>query len=389
MSIRTRAFLLFGFIGLLAAVLAGSALFTNRAVRDQFEHLNQDVLPSAVVLLHLESEMTALVADVEYDLVSGDIEEWAENAERIENLGNLIADYNQIESSPANERARAIVLLLENDLQLVLSSAERIQAAVTRDADEEIVRSLRLQMHQNLNKMNGRLQGELDAHLNDLDSSTLIVRQSIDQGNSTAIMIMVFTAVAGTTAIFFFVRNMIGVLGRMHKGAVRMSQGDFSQRLNIQRRDEVGQLAGAFDQMADTIQGQMVQMNELNGSLKTSLEEAEKAREQAERSDKVKSAFLASMSHELRTPLNAVINFTRFVVDGDTGPVNEQQIELLTDVINSARHLLNLINDVLDMSKIEAGSLNLFIEDHVDLNGIIDTVMSTGRSLLLDKPVQL
>ncbi|MBA3869632.1 MAG: hypothetical protein H0X30_10810 [Anaerolineae bacterium] len=115
----------------------------------------------------------------------------------------------------------------------------------------------------------------------------------------------------------------------------------------------------------------------------------DQARERAERSDQVKSAFLASMSHELRTPLNAVINFTRFVIDGDTGPVNEQQTELLTEVVGSAKHLLNLINDVLDMSKIEAGSLNLFIEDDVDLKSIVNSVVKTGRGLLAGKTTEL
>jgi signal transduction histidine kinase len=118
-------------------------------------------------------------------------------------------------------------------------------------------------------------------------------------------------------------------------------------------------------------------------------QQLEEARQQAERADQVKSAFLASMSHELRTPLNAVINFTRFVIDGDTGPVNEQQTELLTDVVDSAKHLLNLINDVLDMSKIEAGSLNLFIEEDVDLVSLLNSVASTGRILVKDKPVRI
>lgn len=117
--------------------------------------------------------------------------------------------------------------------------------------------------------------------------------------------------------------------------------------------------------------------------------EVDQARAQAERSDQVKSAFLASMSHELRTPMNAVINFTQFVVDGDTGPVNEEQKELLSEVIGSASHLLNLINDVLDMSKIEAGSLKLFIEDGINVNTILTSVTATGRSLLKAKSVQL
>ncbi len=115
----------------------------------------------------------------------------------------------------------------------------------------------------------------------------------------------------------------------------------------------------------------------------------EHAKEEAERANLVKSAFLASMSHELRTPLNAVINFTKFVAKGDMGPVNIQQVDTLKEVIDSAKHLLNLINDVLDMSKIEAGSLNLFIEDNVDLTSLLESVEMTGKSLLVDKPVAL
>lgn len=110
---------------------------------------------------------------------------------------------------------------------------------------------------------------------------------------------------------------------------------------------------------------------------------------QAELASTVKSAFLASMSHELRTPLNSVINFTKFVAKGTVGPVNEEQREMLNEVIDSAKHLLALINDVLDMSKIESGTLNLFVEDNVDLNTILNTVVTTGRSLIGDKPITL
>jgi signal transduction histidine kinase len=118
-------------------------------------------------------------------------------------------------------------------------------------------------------------------------------------------------------------------------------------------------------------------------------EQTERAKAEAERANVVKSAFLASMSHELRTPLNAIINFTKFVAKGSMGPVNEEQAETLYEVIDSARHLLSLINDVLDMSKIESGSLSLFVEDHVELTPILETAISTGKGLLAEKRVAL
>ena len=83
------------------------------------------------------------------------------------------------------------------------------------------------------------------------------------------------------------------------------------------------------------------------------------AKEAAESADRLKSAFLATMSHELRTPLNSIIGFTGIVSQGLAGPLNGEQTKQLGMVQNSARHLLALINDVLDISKIEAGQLEI------------------------------
>ncbi len=85
--------------------------------------------------------------------------------------------------------------------------------------------------------------------------------------------------------------------------------------------------------------------------------ELQSALMRAEAADQVKSAFLATMSHELRTPLNSIIGFTGIILQGLAGPLNEEQAKQLGMVRNSARHLLDLINDVLDISKIEAGQM--------------------------------
>jgi PAS domain S-box-containing protein len=93
------------------------------------------------------------------------------------------------------------------------------------------------------------------------------------------------------------------------------------------------------------------------------VEQLNQAKLAAEAANKAKSEFLANMSHELRTPLNHIIGFTELVTDGKVGALNETQEEYLGDVLHSSKHLLSLINDILDLSKVEAGKLVLDLKE--------------------------
>lgn len=117
-------------------------------------------------------------------------------------------------------------------------------------------------------------------------------------------------------------------------------------------------------------------------------EELKEALARAEAADQIKSAFLATMSHELRTPLNSIIGFTGIILQELAGPLNAEQAKQLGMVRSSARHLLELINDVLDISKIESGQLEVKREAF-DLAASIERVVATVQPLAAKKNLDL
>jgi GAF domain-containing protein/ActR/RegA family two-component response regulator len=117
-------------------------------------------------------------------------------------------------------------------------------------------------------------------------------------------------------------------------------------------------------------------------------EEQLAAAEQLRELDKLKSQFLANMSHELRTPLNSIIGFSRVIMKGIDGPVSDLQQQDLSAIYNAGQHLLKMINDILDISKVDAGKMELAFED-VNITDVITSVLSTARGLVKDKPIKL
>jgi signal transduction histidine kinase len=112
-----------------------------------------------------------------------------------------------------------------------------------------------------------------------------------------------------------------------------------------------------------TLKNSQETINESRQRMEEKNQALEVAMERAQASDQMKSEFLANMSHELRTPLNHIIGFSEILYDRHFGELNSAQEEYLGDILQSSRHLLSLINDVLDLSKVEAGKMELECSD--------------------------
>lgn len=150
-----------------------------------------------------------------------------------------------------------------------------------------------------------------------------------------------------------------------------------STQVNAFSPDDVTILQTLGDQIAVAIQN--AQAYELS----------QKALHEMQHADQLKSQFLANMSHELRTPLNSIIGFSRVILKGIDGPVTETQKQDLTAIYNSGQHLLNLINDILDLSKIEAGKMDLAFDDNVHIPEIVSSIIPTVKGLIKHKPIEI
>ncbi|MBN1642424.1 MAG: GAF domain-containing protein [Anaerolineae bacterium] len=116
--------------------------------------------------------------------------------------------------------------------------------------------------------------------------------------------------------------------------------------------------------------------------------ELEATARQLQETDQFRAQFLANMSHELRTPLNSIIGFSRVILKGIDGPLTELQRTDLEAIHSNGQHLLAMINEILDMSKLEAGAMELVLED-VNLDSVIGDVIATSGALIKDKPIEL
>lgn len=213
-----------------------------------------------------------------------------------------------------------------------------------------------------------------------------------------AALSVIFLA-AGALAAYVLSRKITQPITRLTESTTRMAEGQIEQEIPVDSRDELGTLATSYNEMAKALKRTLderarvaMELRDLNRNLEDRIRERtfqlEETNRELARASRHKSEFLANMSHELRTPLNAILGFTELIIDGVYGEVPDELRESIQDIHINGRHLLRLINDVLDLSKIEAGQMRLNLSEY-SVQSLIDSVISATRSLAAEKQLEL
>jgi signal transduction histidine kinase len=202
--------------------------------------------------------------------------------------------------------------------------------------------------------------------------------------------------VLSTIAIYAFSRGITRPVKRLTEQAKRIADG-YLDEVPVESRDEIGGLAVSFNEMAQALNKNinekerlLSELQELNRTLEERIArrtgEIEAVNMELREATRHKSQFLANMSHELRTPLNAIIGFSEVLLDPSLNVTDAERTQFLSDILNSGKHLLNLINEILDLSKVEAGRMELQLEP-VMLQDSLDSVQSIMRPLAVKKAI--
>ena len=203
----------------------------------------------------------------------------------------------------------------------------------------------------------GEVLGAIDMHLSIAAANHKIATYS------NMLLAISILAGAGLVIILFiaFDKVVLNNLTRIRIGFERLGKGEFDTRVAVTNQDEVGDLELGFNAMAEHLQHYKEKVEEHQALLEHNVEDRTKelriAKESAEAANRSKSGFLTNMSHEIRTPLTAIIGFAETTLE--TGQTVEERLDAISTIIRNGKHLLQVINEILDLAKIESGKLDV------------------------------
>jgi signal transduction histidine kinase len=374
-SVQRKLLVAFLLITLLFIGMGAFTLLTMRTMSRQSELLDrahlrlewsQEIHHSLAMQMHLTA-MALLVRD---EAAIGSI--LRENNRFNESLARLEEAVEEPERvviqkvRAAQEEAMAVVADIAN---LVRDSKIDAATRLHSSREDPLYRSIDALVSQMVQQENARMVGLRNGLRAARERSLAVL------GAFAAVSVLL--ALAGGFVISWM---LIRPLSAAHGLLNELSSGRFGGTVKVPNNDELGELAV---QLSATSR----ELARLDAEQRRAAQELAALNAKLQQASVAKSEFLANMSHELRTPLNAILGFTEMLSDELYGPMPAEFREPLADIQTNGRHLLRLINDVLDLSKIEAGRMELSVGEY-SAEEIVNTVRASLRSLAEEKALE-
>ena len=237
---------------------------------------------------------------------------------------------------------------------------------------------------------------------NDLDRFTDEHRNLARINNESTILVIITLCISLLITLFFtlFLTKAFTIpLIHVTKAVEMVGRGDFSIRIKTDRSDEFGRLADGFNNTTQALEDMRKKLIEGKSELERRVaertaqltlinNELRKTSEKIHESSRVKDEFLSNVSHELRTPLNAILGYSDLMLDGVYGQLSGQQIQSLDKIKKNSKMLLRLINDILDLSRMEEGHMPVLAEDF-DVEELVGQTVEGVRALFLKKGLDI
>ena len=208
--------------------------------------------------------------------------------------------------------------------------------------------------------------------------------------NRICIIIAGLIAGAGAIVAFYVItqRVILRPIRQLRALANNVAEGNLDIRSSIKTRDEYEKLANAFNHMLDGLQAAQQKLRDANKQLDNKIAELSERNIELFKANKIKSEFLANISHEFRTPLNAILGFAEILREKPEVLKKEKAKRYAENIITSGKRLLNMINDLLDLAKTEAGKMQLHIEN-VSVAELCDGLISTFATLTKKNKIKI
>jgi signal transduction histidine kinase len=371
-SVHAKLLGAFLLVTLLVVVMGGMSLQTVAKMSRQSRLLDQghervDWAHQIRHTLAMQSHFTALVLLLKDEATIGSI--LRENNEFNNTLARIeaVAPPEELELIQQIRARQTEALIIVADIANSVRDNKLDEARIAHLSHQEPVY---LQIEQLVNQLMTIEQDRMDG-----------LRRSVAAENQRALRLtagFVGSSVLLALLLGFVISwSFILPVREAHGFLSKVAAGNFTSTITVANRDEFGALADRMNQMSR-------ELKRLVDHERETTTELQALNERLERATRAKSEFLANMSHELRTPMNAILGFVEMILDEVYGDIPANLKEPLADVQTNGKHLLRLINDVLDLSKIEAGRMELSLAEY-SVQDIVDTVRASLQSLAAEK----